>query len=123
MVTQFGANLQDDPGWYDVFRTVNSIGMTTINGQKVMLSHFPYQGEGNRDLEERYPEWRLRNVGLPLLHGHTHSKSRIGSVKNRSVHVGVDAWNWGPVSESEVWGTLETIEHARLTRPDYEEES
>jgi calcineurin-like phosphoesterase family protein len=95
-------------GW-EVFRTMNQFAMTTINGQKVMMSHFPYRGEGNRELEERYSEYRLRDEGLPLLHGHTHSSSRIGSVRSLSVQVGVDAWDFTPVSEAQVVEALEYL--------------
>lgn len=91
------------PSWFDAFASIDSIGMTTINGQRVMMSHFPYTGEGNRDLPERYSEFRLRDEGLLLLHGHTHSSRKISSLTNAgSIHVGVDAWNWTPVSEAEI---------------------
>lgn len=91
------------PSWFDVFETIQEFAMTTINGTKVMMSHFPYRGEGNRDLEERYSEFRLRDEGLLLLHGHTHSHRKVSSLTNGgAIHVGVDAWDWTPVPEAQI---------------------
>lgn len=61
-------------------------------GQQVLLSHFPYEGD-HRD-EERHPEYRLRDTGLPLLHGHVHEAWRI---RGRQINVGVDVRGWAPV--------------------------
>lgn len=90
------------PSWFDAFQTINHFGMTTVNGQKLMMSHFPYQGEGDRDMEDRYSEFRLRNEDHALVHGHTHATKKISSILRRSIHVGVDAWNWTPVSEAQI---------------------
>jgi calcineurin-like phosphoesterase family protein len=70
---------------------------------EVHLSHFPYTGEGRRDLPERYSQWRLRDLGVPLIHGHTHSdqvvsRSDAGTLQ---IHVGIDAWK-RPVAEHEI---------------------
>lgn len=97
------------PSWFDVFATIDSIGMTTINGQKVMMSHFPYSGEGSREIEDRYSEFRLRNEGHALLHGHIHSKRQVTSVVNRMIHIGVDAWDWTPVSEAQISYWLQRV--------------
>lgn len=63
----------------------------------VLLSHFPY--EGDREFT-RYPEWRLRDEGHPILHGHTHSVMKRSHSEGLTpqVHVGVDAWDLWPVS-------------------------
>jgi calcineurin-like phosphoesterase family protein len=53
-----------------------------------MLSHFPYKGDHKPG--DRYPEWRLRDEGLPLLHGHVHSAFLISG---RQYNVGVDFGN------------------------------
>lgn len=67
-----------------------------VKGKKGIypMSHYPYTGEGERDMEERYTQWRLRDEGVPLIHGHTHSKERLSySDKNTPMlHVGWDAW-------------------------------
>lgn len=97
--------------WYDSFESINSMATTTINGRKIMLSHFPYRGEGNRDLEERYSEYRLRDEGFPILHGHTHSNRKISTLTGGGgIHVGVDAWDWTPVSEAQVSEKLALID-------------
>ena len=69
-----------------------------INGVEVMLSHYPYDGDHSD--EDRYDEFRLRDSGVPLLHGHTHSSEKL-SRSNRGtkqIHVGLDAWGLKPVS-------------------------
>lgn len=72
------------------------------DGTRVMLSHFPYDGDSHD--ADRFTAERLRDRGVILLHGHTHSnsvlsKSLAGTVQ---VHVGVDAHNFTPVSEDQV---------------------
>lgn len=63
---------------------------------EVMLSHFPYGGDHS---ERPYlDQYRLRDEGKWLLHGHTHSTERVNG---RQIHVGVDAWD-SPVSLKEV---------------------
>lgn len=79
--------------------------------QSVLLSHFPYRGDSDGK-EDRCTQWRLPNEGLPVLHGHVHSKEKvIGAIYSPTpgkidralqIHVGVDAWDFGPVSLEEV---------------------
>lgn len=85
-------------GFDDVFEWIGSFGRRKINGQTVLLSHFPYAplpGAGpdsTRDhtAEPRYLQYRLPNLGEWLLHGHTHSTEIWTSP--RELHVGWDAW-------------------------------
>lgn len=44
---------------------------------------------------ERYPEYRLRDTGKPLLHGHVHDAWRV---HGRQINVGLDQWDLRPVS-------------------------
>lgn len=79
--------------------SVSAFGSIRVDGQRWMLSHFPYDDFDAQGDEERYMEYRLRDEGIPLLHGHTHS-SNIVSQSDRGtkqVHVGWDAWR-RPVS-------------------------
>ncbi len=82
----------------------------------VLLSHFPYVGDRG---QERYAQWRLKDEGLPLLHGHTHSAEEIsytprinngGGWPTTQMHVGLDAWNLTPVSLEQIgellWNTF-----------------
>lgn len=72
----------------EVFESVSLAEQHRIDGQKVMLSHFPYDGDHD-DRDDRYSEWRLRDQGLPLIHGHLHGSRFIAP---RQVNVGVDHW-------------------------------
>lgn len=66
----------------------------------LLLSHMPYAGSGDHaDKEERYSEYRLADKGDFLLHGHTHGKWRK---KGRLIDVGVDAWDFTPVSLEQI---------------------
>lgn len=76
-----------------------------VRGEKVnvMLSHFPFTEDHSP--EARYMKWRLRDEGEYLIHGHTHSTERFNG---KEIHVGVDAWDFAPVS-------LETITEYIIT--------
>ena len=61
--------------------------------ERVRVSHMPYVGDSHDN--DRYAEHRPVDSGHWLLHGHVHEKW----VKNdRQVNVGVDAWDYKPVS-------------------------
>ena len=79
------------------------------DGTRVNLSHFPYEADHME--RSRHMEFRLKDNGIPLIHGHTHldqimSKSNKGTIQ---VHVGMDAHNYTPVSEQQV------IDYVRVT--------
>lgn len=91
------------------FDSVQPFARRKVAGRSVLLSHFPY--ERDRD-EPRYTQYRLRNEGLWLLHGHTHGTEQLTTgfthkvtgvdldayafqhtyMPTREVHVGWDAW-------------------------------
>jgi len=83
--------------WMGQFETVQAYARRRIVGRSVLLSHYPY--EGDHTATERYSQYRLRDEGLWLLHGHTHSPERING---RQIQVGVDAWGLAPVSIDEI---------------------
>lgn len=68
--------------------------------QRVLMSHFPYTGDGELK-EDRGTQFRLRDEGLPILHGHVHTAERRTFAKtgnaSTQIHVGVDAWGFKPV--------------------------
>jgi len=68
-----------------------------IGSYNMLACHFPYVGDSQH--EDRHAEHRPKDQGRWLLHGHTHSKEKING---RMIHVGVDAWNFMPVSETEL---------------------
>jgi calcineurin-like phosphoesterase family protein len=73
---------------------------------RFLLCHLPYEGDSTH--EARYPEFRPKDEGRWLLHGHVHEGWRI---RGRMINVGVDAWDFAPVR-------LETLEQlASVTTP------
>lgn len=82
------------PAYTEAFASVQTMARHHFGGLPVMLSHYPYAGEGERDIPDRQEWARLRDVGTPLLHGHTHSASRqdVSPAGTPQVHVGWDAW-------------------------------
>lgn len=83
--------------YLDVFSSVQTSASRRIGNRRVVLSHFPYSGDGI-DREDRYNQWRLRDEGLWLLHGHVH---KAWKAKGRQVNVGFDIWQ-RPVSFDEL---------------------
>lgn len=68
----------------------------------VLMSHYPYEGDGPERGPERYGYARLKDTGAWLLHGHTHQTERVSGL--RQIHVGWDAWR-RPVA----WDEIEKI--------------
>lgn len=72
-------------------------------GRKVLLSHFPYDGD-HAD-EDRFSSARLRDTGEALVHGHVHEEwtvRRSALTRAVQVNVGVDRWDFRPVPATEV---------------------
>jgi calcineurin-like phosphoesterase family protein len=84
----------------EAFASVQSVATRKIGGRRVLLSHFPYAGsdDGDHTAENRFEEWRLPDIGRWLLHGHTHNAEQV--LHGRQIHIGLDAHNLRPVSES-----------------------
>jgi calcineurin-like phosphoesterase family protein len=104
--------------WFDEVHH-NLRGLWLDNGSIVDLSHFPYDGDSHD--EDRYNEFRLKDTGRTLIHGHTHrtveedtDEARRAARISRSargrlqIHVGVDSWDYRPVSEDEVIDLIES---------------
>lgn len=70
------------------------------DGTEILLCHFPYVGDSQG--EERYADARPEDTGLWLFHGHTHAHTVRSADHPRQIHVGVDAWNYAPVSFDEL---------------------
>lgn len=88
--------------WYEAFETIQPFLRKKLNKNEVFLSHFPYMEAGDGKYREgaRYEQYRLPDLGRPLIHGHTHGKETIHDsqysddwriIKNQ-FHVGWDAW-------------------------------
>lgn len=81
------------------FTVLNSEVKTHVAGHSVKVCHFPYRFTHRSD--DRYSGLRPDAEGDWLIHGHTHSSERV-DYDTRMVHVGVDAWDYSPVPESEI---------------------
>ena len=77
--------------------------------QKVYLSHYQYHPGWWRTIKLRVMGWgqylrynhkRIMDDGNWLLHGHVHSKKKIWG--ERMIHVGVDAWDFKPISHTTI---------------------
>lgn len=74
------------------FKTIKLEDTIEIAGQIVKMHHMPYQGDHAQ--LDRYKEWRPKDEGGWLLHGHVHT---IWKVNKKQINVGVDVWNFRPV--------------------------
>lgn len=81
---------------------------------RVLLSHFPYAGDSRDD--DRYAQFRLRDEGIPLLHGHVHESFRERRTKKGTWHinVGVDWWDYAPVAAETLAQHLEDLRRGRV---------
>lgn len=77
--------------YLDAFEYVAPFSRVKVCGVEAMLSHFPYHRDRG---PSRYLEYRLRDEGMPLIHGHLHSLDTWSITGSGSVevHVGWDAW-------------------------------
>lgn len=74
-----------------------------VNGTSVdvRLSHVPYSPERYGGRKDKLAFARPEDDGMFLIHGHTHSSEKF-SDHSREFHVGVDANNYTPVSETTI---------------------
>ena len=88
----------------------------TIAGQVVRLDHFPYRHDSTYGV--KYAQYRPEDDGGWLLHGHIHANWRQ---QHRQINVGVDAWNFAPVSEHTIADII-AQGPAEARCPDYSDE-
>jgi calcineurin-like phosphoesterase family protein len=75
-----------------------------VTGKNVwLMDHFPYQGDHTK--KDRYSEYRPKDEGLWLLHGHVHDEWDVRPAE-RMINVGTDVWNYRPVA-------IETLEELK----------
>lgn len=97
--------------FYDAFDWVGTFARIKLMGTPVLLSHFPYPGEGaDRPdyAEARYTQYRLPNEGMWLIHGHLHTSVRLHH--GNQIHVGLDAWDLTPVADHQIHDLMEEAE-------------
>lgn len=87
------------------FQIVAQEMVLDLFGRFIKLSHFPRlptdEALRNDPHEMRYLDRRPPHDGRWLLHGHCHGKNRLNPL-TKSVHIGVDAWDYGPVNQREI---------------------
>lgn len=66
--------------------------------REFLISHYPYQGDHTEG--ERYTQYRLRDEGKLLFHGHLHTQDIVTGA--RQIHVGADAHDFRPVPEGDL---------------------
>ncbi len=84
-----------DAGFKKILEQPTSI---KVGDYDVLLSHFPYF-EDHSEFNIRYKEYRPKDNGQFLLHGHIHQN---WLKKSRQINVGVDVWGFKPVSENTI---------------------
>jgi calcineurin-like phosphoesterase family protein len=85
-----------------------------LRGRRVVVHHFPFRpslwkrlGQLIKGIRLKYINRRTRDDGETyLIHGHTHSwKKLVG----RALHVGVDAWDFRPVSLRQIESHIDRL--------------
>ncbi len=79
------------------FKTIKLEDTIEIAGQLVKMHHMPYRHDHTKD--ERYANWRPKDEGGWLLHGHVHE---LWLKKDKQINVGVDVWDFRPVPITEI---------------------
>lgn len=102
--------------YFEAFDSVQVYGRAKIHGSNFLMAHHPYEGEGDRDMADRQVQWRLRDEGVTLIHGHIHapwqeSKTEAGTLQ---IHVGLDAWNMQPVPGDTIYDMAAGQDNGRL---------
>ncbi|MCU1387922.1 MAG: metallophosphoesterase [Ilumatobacteraceae bacterium] len=69
----------------------------TIGGRPARACHLPYEGDSHDD--DLFVSQRPTDDGTLLLHGHVHDQWRVDG---HQVNVGVDVWDYRPVSDDMV---------------------
>ena len=80
-----------DGVWLEAPNTVE------LGDHSVLVSHYPYRGDSGEI--DRFLDRRPVDTGGWLLHGHVHEAWRQ---RDKMINVGVDVWDFYPVSESKL---------------------
>lgn len=88
----------------DVFDNIQLFTRAKQDGINYIQSHTPYWPNDRHTA--RMQQWRPADLGLPIVHGHTHSTEAHDW--ERHMHVGWDAWR-RPVTHGEILDWLRTV--------------
>jgi calcineurin-like phosphoesterase family protein len=102
--------------WLLHFESIQAFARRKVDGVEFLLSHFPYSGE--REGPDRYSQYRLRDEGMLLVHGHLHTGEQANlPARPRQLHVGLDAWDLAPVSQETVVAKLGWVQAWDASKP------
>lgn len=90
--------------YFTAFRSVNEFTRLKAEGRDILVSHFPYGGDHTET--DRHSQYRLRDEGKWLLHGHVHTEWKING---RQINVGLDAWG-APVAFTDLVKIIDATE-------------
>lgn len=97
----FHGSSRDAHKWFGefakVFEFIGQYARVKVGGADAIVSHYPYTGD--HTAADRDVQYRMRDYGVPIIHGHTHSETAVSRSASGTVqiHVGVDARNMAPV--------------------------
>lgn len=91
------------------FRTIETEGEIEIAGIKCKMHHMPYLPEKPPEgYDLRYPQYRPKDQGQWLLHGHVHERWKV---YGRQINVGADIWDYAPVHVDQIAEILKKGPH------------
>lgn len=98
-------------GFKEVYQSHN---MILKDGTFILMSHYPYRMMGSNDEhKQRFHNKRLIDKGSWLLCGHVHEK---WTTQKRMINVGVDRWDFYPVSEDKIIDLIKGIGDANTKK-------
>jgi calcineurin-like phosphoesterase family protein len=113
------------------FEAIVDVMPRKVGDREYLISHYPYEGDHpSRDRpegEDRMTQYRLRDEGMWLVHGHTHSDQKTTPftlipgdwdedgrgeplIRGKQIHVGLDAWDLKPVFEDDVIDMMKALD-------------
>jgi calcineurin-like phosphoesterase family protein len=78
---------------------------TMLGDHLVRVSHFPYESDDRHG--DRYDGHYPPDSGSWLIHGHVHTAWKV---RGRQINVGVDVWDYTPVSDDRLIQLIESTE-------------
>lgn len=93
--------------WSFYFESIRPFATRKVDGVRFLLSHFPYTAD--HTTKPRKMQYRLRDEGMPLVHGHTHMNEIYNRSRPRQIHVGLDAWQLKPVPQEAVVSLIKEV--------------
>ena len=85
---------------------------TMIGDIEFDVCHFPFASDGTKKFvtdshgEDRYADLRPTDNGQHLICGHSHVGPELAVQDGRMVNVGVDAWNFMPVTDEQILAAI-----------------